>query len=237
MTNPKRPRSLLDGMADIAKDFWGTPLAAAEEVPAAREADTVQEFPANSQFSAIPEAPSAVPVAPSAPIYRAALPFSDLWKIADEPIDWTEALASPVPTDGMTSPEKWAKRHALADKVLSGDLSAYLEVLKAANPMADLTAYTASLDVATVDADTLDATFAVRPDLLSSDGEHYLAGLSLRIARDLMAVLPVTKVRVTAQADGAAKLIVLFDRSELTKVRFSFIDPVAFTRECGGVFQ
>lgn len=164
-------------------------------------------------------------------------PFEALWKVADEPIDWTEVFASPTPTDGLTSPAKWKKYREYAASVLHGDLPTYLKVLNAANPMADLMPYVAALDVAALNSDALRAEFSARPDLLPGDeGRRYLCGMAVRIARDLFAVLPVTHVTVAARHDGKELLTVEFARQELNKVRFAFIDPVAFTTECGGVF-
>ena len=153
--------------------------------------------------------------------------------MADEPIDWTEVVSSPIPTDGLVSAEKWALYRQYADKVLSGDTAAYLGVLKAVDPMRDLAPYTSSLSVATRDADVMLATFAVRDDLLDSDGEHYLCGLSLRIARDLFATLPVTHVIVTATQKEQIIRRVDFPRSAMQNARFQFVDPVAFVGQLG----
>lgn len=214
MSNYRPPRSLLDGLSDVVGDLWGTPVPATPVKPQT--------------------APAAVPVHTVQP---ALPPFEQLWKTADESIDWTEALASPTPTDGLTSPERWAMYHQHAAQVLRGDVAAYLAVLKAANPMADLMPYVATLDVSTQSADLLSASFTARGDLLSSNAKEYLAGMAVRIARDLFAVLPVTQVSVTAR-DGEKELLnVLFDRTELYKVRFAFIDPVDFVVRSGGVFS
>ena len=153
-------------------------------------------------------------------------PFTALWKTADETIDWTDILISPTPTDGLTPPDKWAFYHQQAAAVLGGDIAAYLAVLQQENPMADLMPYVAALDVTTVDADTLRAAFTPRADL---QGAEYLCGMALRIARDLFAALPVLTVEVSA---GDA-LTVTFTRAQMNKVRFAFIDPVAFVKECG----
>ena len=222
MSNINRRRGLLDGLADIVSDFYGENAAAN-----ARLAAELQEG------SAVPQ------VAPAEPVYaaRPALPdFRDLWKTADETIDWTEALASRTPTDGLTDPEKWALYHEQAASVLHGDTAAYLAVLKAANPMADLMPYVSALDVSTRSSDELRAVFAVRPDLLENDAQRYLSGMALRIARDLFAVLPVTRVVVCGEQDEKPLLTVSFERPEMNKVRFTFIDPVAFVTACGGEF-
>lgn len=220
--SPRRRGSILSDMADIAQDLW----ASVPETVPAEKPTTVRDEPT------APDAPNAEKSADSAPKATYAdeksLPFTELWKVADEPIDWTEVLSSPIPTDGLVSAEKWAIYRQYADKVLSGDTAAYLDVLKAVDPMGDLVPYTSSLSVATRDADVMLATFAVRDDLLDSDGEHYLCGLSLRIARDLFATLPVTHVIVTATQKEQTIRSVDFPRSAMQNARFQFVDPVAF---------
>ena len=172
----------------------------------------------------------------AAPTQQPALPaFCKLWKTADETIDWTDILVSPTPTDGLTPPDKWAVYHRHAEGVLKGDISAYLAVLQYENPMADLTPYVAALDVTTVDADTLRATFTVRPDLMEKNTDTYLCGMALRIARDLFAALPVLTAEVEARQGDDVLLTVSFTRAQLNKVRFAFIDPIAFVNECGGI--
>ncbi len=212
-SNRRPPANMLDGMADIVRDLW-------QEQPR----PTPTDAPADPEQARVYSVRSAT------------LPFDALWKVADDPIDWTEALASETPTDRLTDPKKWRTYHQQAERVLRGDTGAYLEVLKAANPMADLTPYVSSLDVATQDADTLRAAFTVRSELLNSDGRHYLAGMALRIARDLMAVLPVSAVVVEARRGEETLLSVSFERNELYKVRFAFIQPEAFVEKCGGTF-
>ena len=198
-------RSLLRGMSAIVNDL----------------------YPANTAVYKSADAPI--------PAKQPALPaFSALWKTADETIDWTDILVSPTPTDGLTPPDKWAVYHRHAEGVLKGDIAAYLAVLQYENPMADLTPYVAALDVTTVDADTLRASFAVRPDLLAKDADAYLCGMALRIARDLFAALPVLTVEVAATQGDAALLTAVFTRAQMNKVRFAFIDPVEFVKVNGG---
>ncbi len=201
-------RSLLRGMSGIVGDLYGTPAA-----------------PKATYKSADEPVPAKQPALP---------PFTQLWKTADETIDWTDILVSPTPTDGLTPPDKWAMYHRHAAGVLQGDTAAYLAVLQAENPMADLMPYVAALDVATVDADTLRATFAARPDLLAGNAKAYLCGMAVRIARDLFAALPVLRVEVTATQEDKTLLTVAFTRAQMNKVRFAFIDPVEFVADCVG---
>lgn len=229
MSNINRPRrGLLDGLANVIGDMYRTPAEAGTRLTTA-----------SGDSAVVPEHAEPAPAPAAEPVYaaRPALPdFRDLWKTADETIDWTEALSSRTPTDGLTDPEKWTLYHEQAASVLHGDTAAYLTVLKAANPMADLMPFVSALDVSTRSSDELRAVFAVRPDLLENDARHYLSGMALRIARDLFAVLPVTRVVVRGEQDEKPLLTVSFERSEMNKVRFTFIDPAAFVMTCGGEF-
>ena len=199
-------------LSDIVDDLWG----------------------ASAQDSAPQPAP-----APRKMYQSTFPPFEQLWKTADDTVDWTDALAPARPTDGLTSENLWAFFHQHAAQVLQGDTAAYVEVLQAANPLGDLAAYAQSFDVETLNADQLQVSFQAKAAYLGkSEGEtrRYLCAVSLRIARDLMALLPVREVIVLAQQEGTTLLDVAFDRGELQKVRFSFIDPVAFVTACGGNF-
>ncbi len=191
-------------------------------------------------WGAAPEPQEKKPAAPQQPVYQSTFPpFEQLWKTADDTVDWTDALAHDKPNDGLTSPNLWSFFHQHAEKVLQGDIAAYVEVLQAANPLGDLAVYAKAFDVETLNADQLQVVFQANPAYLGkAEGEtrRYLCAVALRIARDLMALLPVREVTVQAQHEGATLLNVTFDRSELQKVRFSFIDPVSFVTACGATF-
>lgn len=202
-------RDLRRMLSDVAKDLWGSPAPAPDEP--VEECTFTPSFP----------------------------PFEQLWKTADETIDWTDALAHAAPTDGLTPPEKWRLLHKHAQAVLAGDLNAYLAVLKAVNPLNDLTPYAAAFHVETTSADCLTLRFTAAPAYMQGteeDVRRYLCGVALRAARDLMALLPVCTVRATAQQADKTLLDVAFDRTDMQKVRFSFIDPVDFAIRCGAQF-
>lgn len=205
-------RSLLKGMSSIVNDLYGEPVPA-KNTATLKAADA----PVPAKQPALP-------------------PFVKLWKTADETIDWTDILASPTPTDGLTPADKWALYHQHAAPVLKGDIGAYLAVLQAANPMDDLTPYVSALDVATVSPDVLRAGFSVRDDLMDANAREYICGMAVRIARDLFAALPVLRVDVRASQADKTLLTVSFEKAEMNKVRFTFIDPVAFVEKCGGGF-
>ncbi len=205
-----RGASMLDHLSDVATDLWGAPA------------------PTESRGSAAPAESAAFP------------PFEQLWKVADETVDWTDALAYAHPSDGLTSENLWRFFHEHAERVLAGEPAAYVEVLRATNPLGDLTPYAAGFEVTCESADCLRAAFTARPCYLKgglSEDRRYLAGVSLRVARDLMALLPVRAVTVEARDGERTLLTVPFERAELQRVRFGFIDPEEFVRRCGGEFK
>lgn len=221
---------LLSDLAAVVTDLYGENAAALKNLTR-----DVQRMPGVDPALMQAAQPATAPAPEKKPVLP---PFEALWKTADEPIDWTEVFASPTPTDGLTPPAKWREYRQYAASILHGDLASYLKVLQVANPMADLMPYVASLDVSALDSNALRAVFSVRPDLLipGEEGRRYLAGMAVRIARDLFAVLPVTRVTVAGQQGEETLLTVDFSRQELCKVRFAFIDPVDFVAACGGEF-
>lgn len=209
MTNDERKSNALDQLYDIVNDLWGT-----------TKQDTATPAPAKPKG------------------YQQAFPpFEHFWRTADETVDWTSALAYNAPTDGITSPAMWDFFHRHAERVLQGDVDAYVEVLQQANPLGDLAPYASGFDVRAESADRLAVSFEGLPQYLDAaepERKRYLAGISLRCARDLMALLPVCETAVTAMRDGQVLAQITYTRQELQKVRFSVVDPVAFATACGG---
>ena len=170
----------------------------------------------------------------STPVKKLQFPtLTSVWKTADETVDWTEVLAHDRPVDGLTSMRLWDFYRKYAERVLKGDLQAYVDVLSAANPLGDLTPFAANLQMRTPDADTLQASYECCPEYMKKARDLYLCGLSLRIARDLFAVLPVRRVQVEATENGVPVFRNTFERDDLRNVNFKFLDPVAFAKEHG----
>jgi len=209
---------LLKKLAAITSDLWGgMPSAAYEkdETPDKQKETPPAQTPTKKKENSI----------------------RDIWKTADETVDWTDALAHDLPTDGLTGKRLWSFYHKMAERVLSGDLQAYTEVLKTANPLGELTDYAESINMRAPGADRLESTFICRDELMKENRKLYLAAMGLRIARDLLACLPVSEVRVTATQDGKEVFSATYPRRLLLHRNFAFIDPVKFAEECGAKFN
>ena len=209
------PNEFMKRMKAIASDLWGGILPAEESVPA--PANKPAE-PARKE----PEKPKAA--------------LQSIWKTADETIDWTDALAHDTPTDGLTGMKKWTFYHKHAARVLEGDLEAYTEVLQKANPLGELTDFAENISMRALSASRLESTFRCKGEYMEKNRKLYLAAMGLRIARDLLACLPVEEVTVKAEFGGESVFSATYPRMQLLHRNFMFVDPVELSQECGATF-
>ena len=202
-------------MKAIASDLWGGVVPAEEEKP--KPAVQKENAPAASE--------------------KMKAGIQNIWKTADETIDWTDALAHSTPTDGLTGPRLWAFYHKNAQKVLEGDLNAYTEVLQKANPLGELTEFAENITMRAPAPERLESTFVCKKEQLEKNRKLYLAAMGLRIARDLLACLPVEEVCVTGEDEGETIFTATYTRQQLLHRNFVFTDPVALAKECGAEFN
>lgn len=210
---PLDQNELLKRMRAIASDLWKENPGVAAEPKAA------------------PDKPARVVVK------RPEIGIDNLWMTADETIDWTDALGHEYPTDGLTNLRLWSFYHKQAEAVLSGDTKAYAEVLRKANPLGELTTFAESINMRAPDPGRLEAQFNCREEYMEQNAKKYLSAMGVRIARDLLACLPVDEVKVTATRNGETAMEVSYRREQLLHRNFSFLDPVALTEECGAAFR
>ena len=210
---PVEENELLKRMRAIASDLWReSPDVAAQPKPQAEKPKMVV-------------------------VKNPEIGIDNLWMTADETIDWTDALGHEYPEDGLTSPRLWAFYHKQAEAVLAGDTKAYAEVLRKSNPLGELTAFAEGISMRAPDADRVEVTFHCRAEYMEKDKKKYLCAMGVRIARDLLACLPVSEVGVSAVQEGQEAMTVTYRREQMMHRNFSFLDPVKLTEECGAVFS
>lgn len=181
-------------------------------------------------------AKSAPPVAPAKPtVSHEAL--KSIHRSADEAVDWEEILSSETPTDELYDPEFWSYCHSVAQRVIDGDIDAYLQVIQDMNPYDDLLDFGGNFLFGTDSPDTMEVEFTAKSaevmpakrelgvpayhDLL----QDYICSVAVRTARDTFALLPVDFVKIHAVDNGKLVLSVRFDRERFSKIRFSLADP------------
>ena len=212
--SPADASELLRRMKAIASDLWREPPEDVVPEPKKQEAKSAKVV-----------------------VKKPKIGIENLWMTADETIEWTDALAHEWPTDGLTPQHLWEFYHQHAEDVLNGDLAAYTEVLRKANPLGELMEYAHGISMRAPDPDRLEAMFTGKDEHMEKNAKQYLSAMGVRIARDLLACLPVSEVHVTASWKGETVMDAVYRREQLLHKNFSFLDPVKLTEECGAVFD
>lgn len=155
--------------------------------------------------------------------------------------------------------EDWRSLNQLAERVLRRDADAYLQALEIMKPFDDLLALGSDFEVGADDGDALEVEFRVKAEAVVPDyalsltptgklsrkaltkTRYYelvqdcVSSCAIRIARDLMALLPVQRAAVhavdrvvntaTGHPEDVTVLSVVFDRPQLSVLNFDRIDP------------
>ncbi len=162
-------------------------------------------------------------------------------------INWKSA--SDVPS-GLTK---------LRDRVLAGDIDAYYEVIEECEPFDALVDFGSEFEIGTDNPESMSVEFNIKAEdvlpktklELGASGklvekelsktayydiyQDYVCSVSIRLARDIFALLPVEKVLVnavnvevntaTGNEEEVCYLSVIFDRATFEKINLDRIDP------------
>lgn len=155
-----------------------------------------------------------------------------LYLKSDEVIDWTELLVSASAEDVFMEQEVWSFLKSNSRKVLSGDIDTYLKVIEKMRPVDDLLEYGSDFEFGTDNANSMEVEFRINahnmlPDISTVGTEayeqlfkEYVCASSIRVARDLFALLPVKYVIVYAKKEDEVVLQAQFDKNEVQKINF-----------------
>ena len=163
--------------------------------------------------------------------------LKSIHKTADDTIDWTEILVSPTAPDSSYNQEMWSYYYSIASDVLNGDIDTYIRLIYEVNPLDDLLEYGSNFEFGTDNADYIEVEFIINTDVLLQARQtlsrreyndllqDFICSLSIRIARDMFALLPINHTIVHAVMDNQTVLSVDFDREKLSSVKFGYVDP------------
>ena len=169
--------------------------------------------------------------------------LKSIHKTADDTIDWTEILVSPTAPDDSYNQQMWEYYYSVAPDVLSGDIDTYLRLIYEVNPLDDLLEYGTNFDFGTDDPSKIEVEYTINTDVLSRARQtmsrqdyndllqDFVCSLSIRIARDMFALLPINETIIYALMDGQTILTVVFDRISLSKVKFGYIEPIKIIQQ------
>lgn len=142
---------------------------------------------------------------------------------SDEPVDWTELLVSASADDVFMEQDKWNFLKKVSRKVLSGDIDAYLETIEKMRPVDDLLEYGSSFEFGTDNPNCMEVEFQINSQNTLSDRElfdEYLDACTIRVVRDLFALLPVKNVIVYVKNGENSILEAKFDKNIMETIDF-----------------
>ncbi len=151
--------------------------------------------------------------------------------------DWKKVSESPVPPDDSYDPRVWAYYFSIAPDVLKGDIDTYLKLIYEVNPLDDLLDYGTNFEFGTDDPNRMEVEFVINDSALNNARQtmgarefnmlvqDFVCSMSLRIARDIFALLPVKNTVVHTVLGDDTVFSVDFDRANFMKINFSYIDP------------
>ncbi len=168
-------------------------------------------------------------------------------QVGVDPIDWNRQETVP------------RKLRDLAEAVLQGSTDAYYEVIEQTEPFEDLVLYGSEFEIGTDKSDVIVSEFNIKEEevipttevTVSASGkvtekelsktayyelmQDYVCSVTIRLARDLFALLPVQKVIVhaidhrlntaTGHSEEVALLSVIFTRDAFMRLNLDAIDP------------
>ena len=177
---------------------------------------------------------------PSTPDYQALYDTAydqirAIYRSADHEINWRQVLISGPVND--TDDDQTAYCKSLAQDVINGDIETYFKLISDLNPLDDLMEYGSGFECGTDDPRmigvhfivnsrrVLDTVRALPREHYNSLLQDYVCGCTIRIARDMFALLPVRHILVDA-SDGKNRILsVDFTRAEFIGLDFDEIDP------------
>lgn len=154
----------------------------------------------------------------------------NIHKVADEAIDWTEVMVNKSPPDDTYNKKLWSYCHNVSKDILSGDIDTYLKVIGDINPLNDLLAYGSGFEFGTDSRLKMEVEFQIKSENLNIERtdslfHDYVCSISIRIARDMFALLPIQNVVVHVEDIGKTILSICFDKKTINTLKFNFIDP------------
>lgn len=144
-----------------------------------------------------------------------------LYMHSDAPVDWTELISGTSADELFMNLDIHRYCMQMASRILSGDVDAYLEVIERMRPVDDLALYSGDFEFGTDSPTYIEVEFCAYPERVLQNGssdmllEEFISAVAVRVARDLMALLPVSKVLTHIEIDGNTVLSVKFARGEL----------------------
>ena len=151
----------------------------------------------------------------------------NLYVQCDESIDWGEILAGTSADELFMDKAFWQECKKHCAKIMAGDTDSYLEVIEEFRPVDDILLYAGEFEFGTDARNYVETEFRVNPEDIIEGGtdsplfEDFIYSVSIRVARDLMALLPVKKVLVHVEYGGNTIFSSIMDKQIFSACDFN----------------
>ena len=152
--------------------------------------------------------------------------IKNIYNRCDDIVEWTEILSGASADDLLMDGEKWRFCQGIAGKILSGDIDTYLLAIETLRPIDDLLLYAGEFEFGTDNPTYMEVEFRVEPDKLLRNGkqdelmEELISATAIRVSRDLMALLPISKTIIHVTVDKNTILSVLFEKKKMIGLNY-----------------
>ena len=223
------PSQQSDYQVAPAVDDYFAQSNASENVDIATISESHVPVDVSSSTNAVSRSNDASQANVAAPTERTGLSaeaIKGIYLYEDTPVDWTELIAGATADDLLMDQTVHAYCAQMAPRILSGDVDAYLEVIERMRPIDDLALYSGDFEFGTDNPTYIEVEFSASPERVLRDGvsntvvEEFISAVAVRVARDLFALLPVTKVLVHVEISGNTVISVVFYRNQLISINF-----------------
>jgi len=192
--------------------------------------NTYQPVPMPMSTPLTQRADTAPPIAaPAVDIDELREAIQNIFRYADATVNWRRILIS----DTNPGVENWDYFKSKAEDVLNGDLDTYFQIISDINPVDDLMQYGSEFECGTDNPRMMTVAFTVNSDSVLRDAttlprrvyydllQDYVCGCAIRVARDMLALLPLRRVIINTSDNNRPILSVEFDRKSFEQIDFS----------------
>lgn len=147
--------------------------------------------------------------------------IKNIYRYRGATIEWTEIIGGATAEELLMDLNVWKFCKEVAPEILNGNIDVYLETIEMLKLVDDLLLYSGDFEFGTVKPNYIEVEFSHNAKELLEGGtanknyEDLLYAISIRVSRDLLALLPINKVIVHAVEDNITVMSGIYDRAAL----------------------
>ena len=160
-------------------------------------------------------------------IYMSKSMLPEIYARCDPEILWNDIQLGNSAEDLLMDDKTWRFCRSISKSVIDGDIGTYWKVISELAPVDDLLLYGSDFQFGTDTPLYMEIEFIVYPEELLEKAKEdsllsqYVLAVSIRVARDLFALLPIETIIVHVMCESKDIFSGIFERKELKDLDFS----------------